>query len=223
MIKTIFEAELGVKVAILIGSLCLLFGGFYFLFYQAELTELTQLEEDIDGPNGLKSKISLKRGIVRNLGEYKEKVRILDVELKKALEELPDEREMDVLLSKIADKARDSGLEIKLFRPGDEKKHEFYASVPVQVEVLGTYHQIASFFDEVGHMDRIVNLGDITLKNPNSNLTKKGAIRGISMSQDKVKVVLESTVVSTAFRFLDENERPKKDKAEKRRRRKRRS
>jgi type IV pilus assembly protein PilO len=216
----VFEAELPVKLGILVGSLVLLFGGFYFLFYSPVLEQVSSLDEDINGSSGLRSKISFRQGMAENLGRYQERVRILDIELDKALQELPDEREMDILLSKIAEKARDSGLEIRLFRPGNEQKHDFYAALPVHVEVLGTYHQVATFFDEVGHMERIVNLNNITLINPKSLVSKKGTGRGGDISaSERNNVMLESSVVGTAFRFLDESERPQvEDKKDRQRR-----
>ncbi len=214
----LFEAELPVKLGFLFGSMVVLIGAFFFLFYSPIAEEVSQLREDIDGPSGLHSQISSQQGIVRNLSRYKERVRSLDIELNKALQELPDEGEIDVLLSKIADKARDAGLEIQLFRPGAERKYEFYAALPVQIEVHGTYHQVATFFDEVGHMERIVNLENMSLANPKSPVAKRGGGRDFSRSVRPDVVLLRSSVVGTAFRFLDESERPQEDKKRKRRR-----
>ena len=131
---------------------------------------------------------------------------MLNFELDKALKELPDKKEIDQLLLKVSDRAKDSGLDIKLFKPRPEEKRDFYAAVPVDIEASGSYHQVATFFDEVGHLDRIVNLDNLAISDP---------------IVDKKNVTLKTTVTATAFRFLDESERPQvEEQKEKKRRRK---
>ena len=98
-----------------------------------------------------------------------------------------------MLLSKVSDTAKDSGLDIRLFKPQQEQKREFFAQVPVEVQVTGTYHQLATFFDEVGHLDRIVNLDNVHISKP-------------EIDDDSV-VKVQAEVMATAFRFLDESER----------------
>ena len=69
---------------------------------------------------------------------------------------------------------------------------DFYAEVPVSIAVDGTYHQVATFFDEVGHLSRIVNINQITMKEP-----------VVGDAQVQVKV----GCTATTFRYLDEAER----------------
>jgi len=67
-------------------------------------------------------------------------------ELKQALTELPNDREIPGLLSEIDGLARRSGLEVRRFQPLPEVMAEYYAEVPVQIVMDGSYHKVANFF-----------------------------------------------------------------------------
>jgi type IV pilus assembly protein PilO len=129
-----------------------------------------------------------------NLGRLRKDILQLDAELKLAVAQLPDKKEIPDLLSGISAKAQQSGLDVLLFRPRAETFQDFYAEVPVDITVKGSFHNTVNFFDEVGHLDRLVNIDNIGFKNP-------------TMNGDNV--VLETTSVATAFRFLDDAERKK--------------
>lgn len=195
-LENILELPLPQRLGVLAGALILVTAGFYFGFYSTSAEKLSELRDQIEGPNGLRVQIAQQRGIASHLEEFKMEVAALDVELKRALAQLPDSKEIPTLLSKISDKARDAGLDVRLFKPQAEAKQDFFARVPVQIEVDGTYHQVATFFDEVGHLDRIVNISEISLVEP--NITDEA-------------VTVKTSLVATAFRFLDESERPKEN------------
>lgn len=200
-ITEILEKPIAVRIAILVGTVALIGGAFWYFALSGAQEELTELSGQVDT---LKKQVAEKRSIAANLGKFEEEVQRLDIELNKALRELPDKREIDDLLDRISDKARDAGLEIRLFQPAGERVQEFYAEVPVELEVLGTYHQLATFFDEVAHLNRIVNVQDYSMTKP------KAGDDGM---------MVETKAVINSFRFLDETERqPKDDKKKKRRR-----
>lgn len=119
-----------------------------------------------------------------------------DVEqaLARAMTQLPDRKEIPDLLSSISLLGRDSGLDILVFRQLPEAYREFYAEVPVEMEVRGTYHQVAAFLDEVGRLDRIVNVSNIEVTSPE--------IEGGDLQ-------LKARSRVTTFRFLSESERKK--------------
>jgi type IV pilus assembly protein PilO len=127
-------------------------------------------------------------------------LRDLEAALKRAVAQLPDKKEIPELLSNISAKATQSGLDVLLFRPRGENFQDFYAEIPVDITVKGSFHNTVSFFDEVGRLNRVVNIDNIGFKNP----TAAGD-----------NLVLETTSVATAFRFLSEAERKKvaEDKA----------
>jgi type IV pilus assembly protein PilO len=128
------------------------------------------------------------------LGQLRKDLQQLTAELKRAVAQLPEKKEIPDLLKSISIKAQQSGLTVLLFRPRAETYQEFYAEIPVEITVKGNFHNTVSFFDEVGRLDRLVNIDNIGFKNP----TTAGD-----------NVLLETTSVATAFRFLDEAERKK--------------
>jgi type IV pilus assembly protein PilO len=129
-------------------------------------------------------------------------VRELGAELKQAEAQLPDSKEIPDLLSNISSAGRDSGLEMISFRQKAEQLKDFYAEVPVEVAVRGNYHQVATFFDRVGKLDRIVNVGDIAMQGPK----REGDL-----------MIVDTACSAVTFRFLDEAEREQiaKEKAAK--------
>ena len=108
--------------------------------------------------------------------------------------QLPDRKEVADLLGSISNKAQSAGLEILTFRPRAESFREFYAEVPVDITVKGNYHEMIDFFDNVGRLDRLINIDNIGFKNPTVN---------------GERVLVETTTVATAYRFLNEAERKK--------------
>jgi type IV pilus assembly protein PilO len=195
-VEEILEAPTQTKVLSGLGIYALVLAVAWFFLVKPTQDEAEKISLSLNGAKGLRTRVIELDKIVKNLPAYRDEVEKLDVELKKVLAELPDKREISELLSRISDKARDSGLEIRIFKPQAEIKREFYAEVPVELEVRGNFHQVATFFDEVGHLERIVNIDTFSLLDP--------------MREEK-KIYLTTTAIATSFRFLDESERPKVD------------
>lgn len=200
-LEAVLELPAHLKAGILVGSVALVVALYYFAIYSGVGEELAGLRGNIES---MQREINEKKGIVAHLPRYEREVDRLDVELKKALTELPDKKSIEQLLARISDKARDAGLDIKLFQPMPEQLKDFYAEIPVEIKVSGTFHQVATFFDEVGHLSRIVNVNEFSIEEP---------------KVDENQVFVNTSAVATSFRFLEESERPKKDEKKKRRRR----
>ena len=126
------------------------------------------------------------------LNERKRQVDDLDTQLRLAVTRLPDQKEIPDLLSSISNLARDAGLDILAFRQKPETYQDFYAEVPVDMMVRGTFPQLTGFVDDVGRLDRIVNASDITIKEPKV--------------LDEA-IVLQASLQITTFRFLSDEER----------------
>jgi len=199
-LERIFESPANVKIGILGGTIALLVAAFYFAFYSPLADEIEELHVAVEGPAGLRAKVLEQEGIARNLDVYQREVEILDQQLAVALKELPDRREIHLFLDSISDQAKNSGLEVPLFEPQPEQKRDFYAEVPVMVAVRGTFNQVATFFDEVGHLERIVNIDKFEIAQP---------------VIDKDRIQLTTALTATTFRFLEESERPKLEEADK--------
>jgi type IV pilus assembly protein PilO len=191
ILDAILERSTAQKVAILGVSVILIAALYYSFLFSPKADELAKLADSVEIARNEKT---VKTQKAANLSRLRQDLQRLDAELKKAIAQLPEKKEIPELLSSISSKAQQSGLDVLLFRPRPESYQEFYAEVPVDITVKGNFHNTVNFFDDVGRMDRLVNIDNIGFKNP-------------TMSGDSV--VLETTSVATAFRFLDEAERKK--------------
>jgi len=140
---------------------------FYVLVYQGQVVEHDNL---------LKQKVSAQKRldknqkIASNLKVYKAEYEKLKEELQAALSKLPEKKEIPTLLTNIGNLAKEKGLDILRFKPSGETAKGFYAEVPVDLELKGSYHDTALFFEAVGTMPRIVNIQGLKLGNAkNSN------------------------------------------------------
>lgn len=189
IIENIMERPTSHKIGLWIGSLLLLTFVFWQYFYKAKLTEFAELREKVEN---LEQQKTLEKRRAASLDTLRKLVKDLDIKLKFALQELPDKREIPDLLDSISNLARDAGLEVTLFKPEAEILRDFYAEVPVSISVDGTFHQVTTFFDEVGHLSRIVNINQITIREPR-------------ITEERVGVKVDC--MATTFRYLDEAER----------------
>jgi type IV pilus assembly protein PilO len=205
IVQNILDRPRGQRIGIWVGSILFVCFVFWQYFYSGAIKEQEELEVKIENLN---SQIGHEQRLARNLVKFRKEVKELEVKLKFALQELPDEREIPDLLNNMSSLARDAGLEVSLFKPNPEIFREFYAEVPVTVSVEGTFHQVATFFDEVGRLSRIVNINQIFIREPRKQ-------------EDQEQMRIKSDCVATTFRYLDESERIKKPAdADKKRRRK---
>src|SRR5690348_15218458 len=164
-------------------------------WYGPKGEELGQLREQLATQQ---EQLETKRLKVNAREDEAKRIRDLQADVKRAEARLPEGREIADLLSNIAASARAVGLDLTLFRQKPETYSDFYADVPVQMEMRGTYHELAAFMDRVKRLDRIVNVSDIALKKPRI----EGEV-----------VVLDASCTATTFRFLDEQERKQRAEA----------
>lgn len=179
------------KVGILAGLILFLLILGYFYVYLPGDDKLAKLAEEVGSVRADRDK---KRALSANLPKLQKELQEWDLKLKAAVAQLPDRKEIPDLLSSLSTKARESGLEILLFRPRAENFQEFYAEIPVDIVVRGGFFNAVTFFDEVGKLNRLVNIDNIDLKNP-----KVGS----------EPVVLDISTLATTYRFLDDAERKK--------------
>jgi type IV pilus assembly protein PilO len=177
------------KLMIAIGVPLLLLLAYYFFIVSPRTVRTAELAAHIED---MEQERAQKAFEAEQMPERQKEVDALDKQLKFALTRLPDEKEIPELLSSISNLGRDSGLEILVFRQLPEGYQEFYAEVPVEMQVRGNYHQVAQFLDRVGKLDRIVNVSNIVLKAPKT-------------VDESVQLDVNSRV--TTFRFLSEAER----------------
>jgi type IV pilus assembly protein PilO len=109
--------------------------------------------------------IILKRNqmLAKDLPRKRKEYARLEKQLTIALNMLPKESEIPDLLENVSWAGKDSGLEFKAFKPLGEVSRQFYAEVPVDIDVSGTYNQLLTFLKRVGEMPRIVDVHNLSL------------------------------------------------------------
>ena len=184
------------RILILVLTLGLLGGGFFILFYLPKTTAIAQTNEEI---SNLERRLAVAKRKAKNLAKLETEHREVAAQLKEALKLLPDKREIPSLLRNITTLGKESRLEFPLFTPQGERPQDFYVEIPVSIQLSGKYNDVASFFDQVGRMDRIVN------------------IRGISMKPTKeMDVTLLTACTAVTYRFKSEEERKAEEDLRKR-------
>ena len=150
--------KLLVLIVILIG---IPVGGF-FADTQNQIDELEKGQKD---EATLKEDYLNKKKQAINLDLHRQQLREIDTQFGALLRQLPDKSQMDALLVDINQAGLGRGLQFELFKPaGGESAREFYAELPIQVKVVGTYHDMGAFASDVGQLPRIVTLSDVKLE-----------------------------------------------------------
>jgi len=184
------------KKALVWAAFCVAAGALYFfLGFQPRLRALRELD---DKYAQLGKELRENEAIAENLALVKEEVRRLDEKLALALEKLPNKEEIPTLLRTISDLGREAGLDFLLFKPAPPAPKDFYAEVPLEIQVLGRYHDVALFFDRVGKLPRIVTFQDLDLGGARATPT------GLKLT---------ASCRATTFKFLDAAEKAEIDKA----------
>jgi type IV pilus assembly protein PilO len=169
-------ALLGLMVAILVGG--------YFGDWQGQLETKQNLEQD---ETKLKDEYKNKKGQAINLDLYRQQLREIDSSFGALLRQLPNRSQMDALLVDINQAGLGRGLQFDLFKPApSETARDFYAELPIQIKIVGGYHDMGQFAADISQLPRIVTLNDITL--------------GLA----KDTITMDAT--AKTFRYLDEEE-----------------
>jgi type IV pilus assembly protein PilO len=159
-LKKIEQLSKPQRIGIYVGTLVLILGlSIWLLFWQKK--------QVIDGLNvelaKVQDELMQAKKNAEELTEWRTKMKKKEVQYKTVMKALPEKEEIPTLLSGISEAGKDAGLEFVLFEPKNEKRKEFYAEIPVDIDVTGNYHQVATFFDKVSNLPRIVNIRNIKM------------------------------------------------------------
>ncbi len=156
----------------------------YFMYLPAK----QELNSANDQHLQMQRKLAEVRAVASNEEAVKAEIAALERKLRDALRQLPDSKELPVLLTDITSLGKNAGLDFKGFRPKNEVNKGFYAEVPIDIEFTGRFHDVAMFFDEVSRLPRIVNVGELMID--------------IS-EEDSFGTVLSVKGEATTFRFVE--------------------
>lgn len=176
------------KIAILVAVLLVEAAALgYFLYWPKHLM-LTDLKAQ---QQKLQADVEEKTRIANNLPKIQKEYNELNLELAKALTELPNSKEIPSLLTSITTTGEKAGLDFLVFKPKPEVIKDFYAEVPVDITVYGSYHSVANFFAAVANLPRIVNITNVDFAD----------VKGVNN-----RMMTKVNCLATTFRFLGKEE-----------------
>lgn len=148
-----------------------------------------------------------KKALAVNLSAYKLQMKEMEESFGVMLRQLPNKTEIPELLIDITQAGIGRGLQFVLFKPQKENVADFYAILPIDIKIIGNYHDLGEFVSDLAALPRIVSLGDISIAPTGKNRPGK----------------LLMTATAMTYRYLEEEEiqaqrNAKKNKKSRRRR-----
>jgi type IV pilus assembly protein PilO len=154
--------RIGIYAATLILIIAL---SIYFLLWPKHKL-IVALEQQL---GQVQQELAVAKKNASELNDWRNKMKQKEAQYKTVMRALPEKEEIPTLLAGISQAGRDAGLDFLLFQPKSESAKDFFAEIPVDITVSGTYHQVAVFFDKVSNLPRIVNIRDIKMAPASQN------------------------------------------------------
>jgi type IV pilus assembly protein PilO len=180
--KLPWYAQVGAFVAISLGA-C---GAFYYYYEMPKQAQLAMRRIKLAQ---LKADIAKTVTTARQLETFETQVTDLESRLDSLKTVLPEEKDAGDLLRQMQTVATQSSLVIKGFKPAPVVTKELHAEWPITLDLEGSYHNLATFFDRVGKFTRIVNITGVDIK---------GKEKATETSS-----TITATCVATTFVLLD--------------------
>jgi type IV pilus assembly protein PilO len=180
--KLPWYAQVGAFVALAIAG-C---GAFYYYYERAAQADLTARRKQLVA---LRADITKGVTTAKQLPAFETEVNDLEARLDNLRAVLPEEKDAADLLRRMQTVATQSNLVIKGFKPAPVVTKQLHAEWPIQLDLEGSYHNLATFFDRVGKFTRIVNITGVDVKGKD----KPG----------DVNATISATCVATTFVLLD--------------------
>ena len=188
IIERLAKLPRGQRFLLYIGLYVLVGIMYVFTVYYPSMSELDSLKSNRENLKRQKAQVEAR---VANKETFDQELERLTKELSIALTELPSDREIPGLLKGISQLGKKVGLEVRRFTPLPEERRDYVAEVPVELEVEGSFHEVAMFFDRLSKMNRVVYVQDIEM----GRAVERGG-----------KVSLTVAGKAVTFRFLTDDE-----------------
>jgi type IV pilus assembly protein PilO len=180
------------KITILVGVFVLILAGGWWFVWSDQLVELESKQHEEET---LRQQYLEKKRQAVNLDLYTQQLAEIDRSFGALLKQLPNKSEIEALLIEVNQAGLGRGLQFELFRPGGEEIRDFYAELPVQVKINGSYHDIGAFAADIAKLPRIVTLNNIA----------------ITPGKEGAPLSLDAAIKT--FRYLDDEEVARQKKA----------
>lgn len=173
---------------VILAAILILVAGFWFMI-KPDLEELDQVQAK---EQDLRKEFVAKQEKVAALDAYKAQLEEMRKSFGSMLRQLPSKTEVPSLLNDISQTRIAASLEEELFRPQGEVPRDFYAEIPNQITVVGTYHEMGAFVSGIAALPRIVTIDDVDIRPiPNRN---------------SGQIELRMQAYAKTYRYLDDEE-----------------
>ncbi len=139
----------------------LVFGLFYLGWYKGKAAEISRLEARL---SQLTREVNIAKEKEKELALLKKENADLEAKLERLKKVLPEKKEISKILKDVQKLASDVHLNVISFVPKPSVDRGLVAEWPIDIEVIGTYHNLGYFFDKLGKFTRIFNVGSIEIK-----------------------------------------------------------
>lgn len=182
----------------------LIVGGFVYFLYMPNFEQISKLQKEIT-----EQEIKLKENKKNadQYAEYQKKLEDAQVKFNIAAKALPVKNEVPSLLTSISQVGKDAGLEFLLFKPEPEVLKDFYAELPITMQLSGSYHDLGSFFDQLAGMPRIVNINKFEMRS--SGAKSKGRVKAGKVAQGDLSI----SCTAETYKFVEFSPEAKKQDA----------
>lgn len=175
--------------------------GVFFLITNPVMERTKQYTAEYETTN---AKLNVAKQKAMTLEALKNERKMKETEFKKSMKALPETKEIPALLTSISQVGQDTGVEFAVFEPKAEVSQGFYGEIPVNMEIIGNYHNTVMFFDKVTSLNRIVNIRNIKMEAAQVKEAKEGA-------GTKLKTVCEAVT----YKFIEQGQVPMDNKNDK--------
>ena len=143
------------KLGIGFGGLAVIAIAVYVLLISPALERTAKLDGEL---KKVEDEVKQNRAVLASLEVFKRQAADLEKQLALLTLKLPTEREMPPLYRTVSDLAFQAGLAVMLFQPRDAQVREYYAQIPITITAEGGYHELATFFDRLAALPRVVSV-----------------------------------------------------------------
>jgi type IV pilus assembly protein PilO len=152
-----------IKLGIMVGIILLPLVVFYFSYYQQKAKKIENLDQQKVSLSQQLQEVKLRAA---DLAKFEKEMKEAEDLFFETAVLLPKEKEIPKLLKDISALGQTVGLDFLTFKPLADIPKDFYAEIPVTINVRGPYHNMGSFFDQVSKLERIVSVSNIKMSSP---------------------------------------------------------
>lgn len=126
--------------------------------YPVAAAKIKDLKSDFEKKS---NDLARARQSVADLPRFQAEFAALHERYEMAAELLPTDKEMPGVLRRLTLAGQQCGIQFESFAPGGDVRRDHYSEVPIELKVVGGYHQVGQFLAEIANMPRIMRVSNL--------------------------------------------------------------